>query len=138
MIQKLTHAPLVVSNQDEALKFYADILGFEKRADYQQPGKPRWLTVAPRGQEVELILVKGDYVVDPRPPRIADSGGNHWVFLTNDCRKDFEALMARGVKFKDPKPVDAPYGVAAYFTDPDGNHLSMLQPVQKTEWKADG
>ena len=47
MIQKLTHAPIVVSDQDKALKFYTETLGFEKRADYQQPGKPRWLTVAP-------------------------------------------------------------------------------------------
>ncbi len=137
MIGKTTHAPIVVRDQERSLEFYTQVLGFEKRQDYQQPGRPRWLTVAPKGQELELILVKGDYVVDPRAPRMADSGGNHWVFLTNDCRKDFETLKARGVKFKDPEPVDAPYGIAAYFTDPDGNHLSMLQPAQKTTWKAE-
>ena len=58
---KLTHAPIVVRNQDEALKFYADVLGFEKRADYQQKGAPRWLTVAPKGDDVELILVEAAY-----------------------------------------------------------------------------
>ncbi len=137
MIEKLTHAPIVVSDQDKALKFYTDVLGFEKRQDYQQPGHPRWLTVAPKGQELEFILVKGKYVIDPRPPPEADSGGNHWVFLTNDCRKDFETLRARGVKFKGPVPVESAYGIAAYFTDPDGNHLSLLQPAQKTAWKAE-
>jgi len=35
---------------------------------------------------------------------------------------------ARGVKFKDPSPVEAPFGIAVYFTDPDGNHLTLLQP----------
>ena len=129
---KLTHAPIVVSNQDEALRFYTEVLGFEKRADYQLPGQPRWLTVAPRGQDVELILVKGAYELDPRPASDADSGGNHHVFTTDDCRRDFAAMAARGLKFKDDAPVEAPYGIAAYFTDPDGNHFALLQPKQRS------
>jgi catechol 2,3-dioxygenase-like lactoylglutathione lyase family enzyme len=127
---KLTHAPIIVSDQDQALKFYVDVLGFEKRADYQLPGHPRWLTVAPMGQEIELILVKGTYVVDPRPASDADSGGNHHVLATDDCRSDFAALQARGVPFKDPAPIEAPYGISAYFTDPDGNHFALMQPRQ--------
>jgi len=133
---KLTHAPILVSDQDRALAFYTEVLGFEKRADYQQPGRPRWLTVAPKGEEVELILVKGTYTIDPRPPAYAESGGNHIVFHTNDCRADFTALTARGLKFKDPAPVEAPYGITAYFTDPDGNHFALLQPkhVANADW----
>src|SRR6266498_4721549 len=61
---KLTHAPIVVSDQDKALQFYTEVLGFEKRADYQLPGKPRWLTVAPKGQDLEFILVQGRSTVD--------------------------------------------------------------------------
>jgi catechol 2,3-dioxygenase-like lactoylglutathione lyase family enzyme len=95
---KLTHTPIVVRNQDEALKFYRDVLGFETRADYQQKGHPRWVTVAPTGDDVELILFEGVYSVDPRPSSDADSGGNHHVFATDDCRRDFEALKARGVR----------------------------------------
>ncbi len=38
------------------------------------------------------------------------------------------------MKFKDPAPVEANYGIAAYFTDPDGNHLTLLQPAQN-QWK---
>jgi predicted enzyme related to lactoylglutathione lyase len=129
---KLTHAPIVVSDQDKALEFFVEVLGFEKRADYQLPGHPRWLTVAPTGQDVELILVKGTYVLDPRPPSDADSGGNHHVFVTDDCRGDFAKLAARGLKFKDAAPVDAPYGTTAYFTDPDGNHFALLQPRQRS------
>ncbi len=124
---KLTHAPIVVRSQDEALKFYTDMLGFEKRADYQLPGHPRWLTVAPKSDEVELILVEGTYSIDPRPSPDADNG-NHHVFVTDDCRRDFEALKARGVRFKHDAPIEATYGITAYFTDPDGNHLSLLQP----------
>ena len=130
---KLTHTPIVVRNQDEALKFYADVLGFEKRADYQQKGAPRWLTVAPKGDDVELILVEGAYSIDPRPAPDADNGGNHHVFVTDDCRRDFELLKARGVRFRHDAPVEAPYGISAYFTDPDGNHLTLLQPRRATE-----
>ena len=131
---KLTHAPIVVRNQDEARKFYTDVLGFEVRADYQQPGHPRWLTVAPKGDAVELILVEGGATTaDPRPAPESDSGGNHHVFVTDDCRGDFEALKARGVRFKGDAPVEAPYGISAYFTDPDGNHLTLLQPRQGSQ-----
>jgi predicted enzyme related to lactoylglutathione lyase len=81
--------------------------------------------------EVEFILVKGTYTLDPCPPSDADSGGNYHVFATDDCRRDFAALAARGLKFKDPAPTDAPYGIAAYFADPDGNHFALLQPRQR-------
>jgi hypothetical protein len=56
---------------------------------------------------VEFILVKGRYTLDPRPASDADSGGNHHVFATDDCRRDFAALAARGLTFKDPAPVEA-------------------------------
>jgi catechol 2,3-dioxygenase-like lactoylglutathione lyase family enzyme len=127
MIQATTHVPIVVSDQDRALDFYTRVLGFEKRQDYRQEGRPRWLTVAPEGQDVELILVQGRYALDPRPPADAGSGGNHHVFSTDDCRRDIAALTARGLRFKDPAPVEAPYGTTAYFTDPDGNHFALLE-----------
>jgi len=128
---KLTHTPIVVSNQDEALKFYVDVLGFEKRADYQQPGHPRWLTVAPKGQEVEFILVQGQSKVDLRVDADAGSGGYHVAFTTTDCLADFEALKARGANFsvgKYTKPVRQAWGTSAYFKDPDGNQFALVQP----------
>ncbi len=135
IFQKTTHIPIIVGNQDRALKFYTEGLGFEKRQDYQQAGRPRWLTVAPKGQEPEFILLKGRYVVDPRAPPGADSGGNHLVFRTNDCRKDVALFKSHGVKFKEPAPKDEPFGVYANFTDLDGNHFSLLQPAEN-QWKA--
>src|SRR5438128_5232070 len=102
MIEKLTHVPIVVSDQEKALKFYTEVLGFEKRADYQNPGNPRWLTVAPKGTDVELILFEGKYKIDPRAQPEAGSGGNHFVFRTNDCPTNFVISMAPLLKLTDP------------------------------------
>jgi predicted enzyme related to lactoylglutathione lyase len=118
---------MVVSDQQKALEFYTGTLGFEKRQDYQQPGHPRWLTVGLKGQELEIILVQGEHAAcHPKPGE--ESGGNHWVFLTDDCNGDAEILKSRGVQFRGGGAVEAPYGTAAYFTDLDGNHLSLLEP----------
>src|SRR2546422_3978422 len=105
MIEKLTHVPIVVSDQEKALKFYTELLGFEKRADYQNPGSPRWLTVAPKGTDVEMILFEGKYKLDPRAPPEAGSGGDHWGVKTNDCRKEVENLKTRRPKVKGTPPL---------------------------------
>ena len=127
LIRKSTHVPMVVADQDRALRFYTGTLGIEKRQDYQLPGHPRWLTVGVQGQELEFILVKGEHApAHPKPE--TDPGGNHWVFLTDDCKKAVATLQARGVQFRGGGAVDAGYGTAAYFTDVDGNHLAILQP----------
>src|SRR5437660_12872046 len=107
MIEKLTHVPSVVSDQEKALKFYMEVLGVQKRADYQNPGSPRWLTVAPKGTDVEMILFEGKYKLDPRAPPEAGSRGNHWVVNTNDCRKDVEIPRPRHLKVKDAAPGEA-------------------------------
>ncbi len=128
--QKLTHVPILVNDQDKALRFYTEVLGFEKRQDYQQSGRPRWLTVALKGQELEFVILKGEYIIDPRPPADKDSGGNHWVLRTNDCQEDVKVFKARGVRFKEPAPAATPFGIAAYFTDLDGNHFCLLQAAK--------
>jgi predicted enzyme related to lactoylglutathione lyase len=129
---KLTHAPIVVNNQDEALRYYTEVLGFEKRADYQVPGNPRWLTVAPKGQQLEFILVQGQSKVDlgSLAPEAGD-GGYHIAFSTTDCVDDYQVLKSRGADFSVPnytEPQKQPWGTSAYFKDPDGNHFAMVQP----------
>src|SRR3989449_1820588 len=102
VIEKLTHVPIVVSDQEKALKFYTEVLGFEKRADYQNPGNPRWLTVAPKGTDVEMILFEGSYKLDPRAPPEAGSGGNPLGVKTNHCRQEGRILKDAGLQFKEP------------------------------------
>lgn len=121
MIEQTTHVPILVRDQDKALEFYVGKLGFEKRQDYGQKGRPRWLTVAPPGSKVEFALVKGEYVVDPRAEE-----GVQLTLTTGDCRGEAAKLKARGLAVE---AVDAPFGTIARFQDPDGNRFALLQPA---------
>ncbi len=128
MIEKLILVTIVVKSQNEALDFYTKTLGLEKRADFTPPGNPRWVTVAPKGQDIEMALWEAGSKSDRQPPSHQQPGiGTAWNFKVEDCRKTFAELKARGVKFK-TEPVEYPYAIAATFTDPDGNHFSIVEP----------
>lgn len=126
MIDKTTHVPVLVRDQDKALEFYVGTLGFEKRQDYGQKGKPRWLTVAPPGSDVELALAKGEFLADPRAEE-----GYRITLTTSDCRKEFARLKARGVPFRDAAPVETPFGLVATFVDPDGNRFTLRESAKE-------
>ncbi|HEY1012688.1 MAG TPA: VOC family protein [Herpetosiphonaceae bacterium] len=134
MIQKLTHTTIYVHNQDEALAFYTDKLGFVVRMDVTMEGGFRWLTVGPASQpELELVL----FDITPGGMFDADAatqlrqlqargifGGG--VFTTADCHATYAELKAGGVEFVSP-PQEQPYGVEAVFKDPSGNIFSLTQ-----------
>jgi lactoylglutathione lyase len=122
MLEKTTHVPILVRDQDKALEFYVGKLGFEKRNDYALKNRPRWLTVAPPGAEVEFALVKGEFVIDPRSEE-----GYQFTLTTSDCRGEVAKLKTRGVVVE---AVEMPFGVLAKFDDPDGNHFALLQPAK--------
>lgn len=123
MIDKTTHIPILVRDQDKALAFYVEKLGFEKRQDYGSKKGPRWLTIAPPGSEIEFALAKGEFVVDPRSEE-----GYQFTLTTPDCRGEVAKLKARGVEFREPAPVETPHGIVASFQDPDGNRFVLRQP----------
>lgn len=127
MITQFGHVTLLVHNQDEALRFYTDVLGMEKRADMTLGDGFRWLTVAPKGEKVEIVFVKAD--TPEKIVRVGSQVADH-VFLvmhTDDCRKDAARLQSRGVKFLS-QPADRPWGVEAVFQDLYGNVMDLLEP----------
>jgi len=129
---RLTHVPLAVSDQERALEFYVTKVGFEKRADHKGPGGARWLTVAPKGSEIEfaLVVAKQRTRVDGDQDPKAGTAGFQIALSTTDCKGDYEAMQARGVRFDIrgyEKPQRAPWGTSAYFRDPDGNAWAMVQ-----------
>jgi catechol 2,3-dioxygenase-like lactoylglutathione lyase family enzyme len=133
MIEKLATVIIVVKDQAKALDFYTKALGFEKRTDYTPPGNPRWVTIAPKGQDIEMSLFQAGSYNDPKAPQNRWRPGSSpaWTLKSNDCRRDFEEMKARGVRFNEPQPVEYPWGIAATFSDPDGNNFSILQPPAK-------
>ena len=133
---KLANAQLWVHDQDEALAFYTEKLGFEVRGDVTLPemGDFRWLTVAPPGQtEVEVVLmaIPGPPVMDAETAQevknLMSKGFAGTVFLTtDDVRGDYEELKGRGVEFTEA-PEERPYGIDSGFRDPSGNALRLTQ-----------
>ena len=131
MITKLAHVTIYVRDEDEALRFYVEKLGLEKRADVTAGPGMRWLTIAPKGQtEVAIVLLKPGGWHDEATTKVLlerIGQGTRWVFETVDCRKAYETLKSRGVNFFNP-PQERPYGLEAMFEDIYGNVLVLLEP----------
>jgi predicted enzyme related to lactoylglutathione lyase len=128
-ITRLVQVTILVHDQDAALAFYVDKLGFEKRED-RTFGGFRWLTVAPAGNhDIAIVLEKpGDDMGEARRQQLAAQIGQapSWVLDTADCNAAYETLKARGVEFLSP-PKKMPYGVEAVFKDLYGNSFALIQ-----------
>jgi uncharacterized glyoxalase superfamily protein PhnB len=132
----IANTQLWVHDQDEALAFYTQKLGFEVRADVTlaELGNFRWLSVGPAGQEdvaIVLMPIPGPPVMDAETAEqvkvLMSKGFAGTVFLaTEDCQASYEELSARGVEFVEA-PEDRPYGIDSGFRDPSGNHLRLTQ-----------
>ncbi len=135
-----THLAIVsilVKDQEEALRFYTEKLGLEKRADVSYGPGLRWLTVASKGQrKPEIALAKPDAALhgEARTQELLQKIGQGmpWVFDTADCRKTYELLRTRGVTFVQ-SPTKQFYGVEATFIDPSGNTFLLLEPSQEAQ-----
>lgn len=118
-IDKISTVTVAVRDQDEALEWFTEKLGFERRVDMRAGGM-RWLTVAPTQQvEVELLLANW------YPDRVGKNAT--WVLSTRDCQNAYEELSAKGVEFTQ-KPQPRPYGIEAVFVDLYGNKYALLAP----------
>jgi catechol 2,3-dioxygenase-like lactoylglutathione lyase family enzyme len=126
-----------VTDQERALEFYLDTLGFEKRADFPYGGGLRWIEVAPAGAANTIALVPlGE-------GRSAGRDRTHCAFATRDIQADHAILQAAGVDVDAevagtgrtrqglvatavsvPDPVPAQF----FFRDPDGNRFLIVQP----------
>jgi predicted enzyme related to lactoylglutathione lyase len=132
MIHSVSHVPLLVRDQQEALQWYTEKLGFEKRSDDPFPDSPenRWITVAPAGQEnMEIVLQPPAWGPGGDPEARAQMIGNQpgFVLITDDCRKECEELESKGVKIVDP-PMEMPWGISALVADLYGNIHNLLEP----------
>jgi catechol 2,3-dioxygenase-like lactoylglutathione lyase family enzyme len=136
MIKQLTHTQVWVRDQDEALAFWTEKVGFELREDVTLPelGGFRWLSVGVPGQDnvaIVLMAIPGQPVFDDETRSqiqslLARGASSGLFFAVDDCRKSYEELSARGVEFAQ-EPTEQPYGVDAGFRDPSGNQFRIVQ-----------
>lgn len=142
---RIANAQLWVHDQDEALAFYTQKLGWEVRSDVTlaELGNFRWLTVGPAAQPdfaVVLMAIPGQPVIDDETAgeirALMAKGFAGTVFLTTeDCQASYEELRGRGVEFTEA-PEERPYGIDAGFRDPSGNALRLTQVKEVAEWAA--
>ena len=133
---KVANAQLWVHDQDEALAFYTQKVGFEVRSDVTlaEMGNFRWLTVGPAGQPdfaIVLMAIPGAPVMDAETAdqvrTLMAKGFAGTVFLTtDDVYASYEELKGRGVEFTE-EPEERPYGIDSGFRDPSGNSLRLTQ-----------
>ena len=135
MIRRMSHATILVNNQNEALEFYRDKLGFKVHTDAMVGEDFRWLTMCTSDQpDFEIILM------EPKPGMLMDEETSKslraimnkgvlgaGVFEADDCRATYEELKAKGVQFLSP-PTERPYGIEAVFKDNSRNWFSLTQP----------
>jgi predicted enzyme related to lactoylglutathione lyase len=117
-----------VDDQEKALRFYTDVLGFVKKADFSQ-GPFRWLTVAspeePNGTELQLAL-NNNPAAKAYQEAIFQQGQPAAMFYTDDVQADFERAKARGAQFTMP-PTDVTASKIAMLNDTCGNLIQMVQ-----------
>jgi predicted enzyme related to lactoylglutathione lyase len=127
---KIKWTTLYVNDQERALKFYTDTLGFQKKSDFSQ-GPYRWLTVAaaedPDG--VELILESNTNPTAKAYQEALYSGKMRAAqFLVSDIQAEHDRLAAQGVKFT--MPVTKVTGsIIAVLDDTCGNSIQLFQPA---------
>jgi catechol 2,3-dioxygenase-like lactoylglutathione lyase family enzyme len=135
---KIANAQFWVHDQDEALDFYTDKLGWEVRADVtMEAWNFRWLCVAPPGGDgpaLVLMPVPGQPMLDEASSAqlsdlVAKGAGGTLFLETDDCKAAYDELSARGVQFNDP-PTAQPYGIDTSFRDPSGNNIRLTQVLE--------
>jgi uncharacterized glyoxalase superfamily protein PhnB len=135
---KVANGQVWVHDQEEALDFWTNKVGFEVRADITMPelGDFRWLTVGAPGQDdfsLALMAIPGPPVMDEDTKKQVEDlmakGFAGTVFLTtDDVQAAYEDLKGRGVEFTEA-PAERPYGVDSEFRDPSGNAYRLGKPT---------
>lgn len=124
-IEKLGTVIVTVSDQDAAIAFYTEKLGFEKRTDVPMGNGYRWVEVAPAGADTTIA------VVPPRPDTDAGGAQTGIALSTSDVDADHAALRERGVDVDaEIMRMGGPVPPMFWFRDPDGNSLLIVQSQQ--------
>ena len=129
---KIKLTSVYVDNQDNALRFYSEVLGFQKKADFSN-GPFRWLTVAsaedPDGTELQLAQ-NNNPAAKAYQQALFQQSQPAAMFFTDDVQADYERMKARGAEFTMP-PTDVTASKIAVLNDTCGN---LIQITELKRW----
>jgi predicted enzyme related to lactoylglutathione lyase len=129
---KIKLTSVYVDDQEKALRFYTEVLGFVKKADFTN-GPYRWLTVAsaeePEGTELQLALNNNPADKAYQQAKLQQNQPAV-MFFTDDLQADYERIKTRGAEFTQP-PTDVGYAKIAMLRDGYGN---LVQVTQLKKW----
>ena len=129
---KIKLTSVYVDDQEKALRFYTEVLGFAKKADFSQ-GPYRWLTVAsseePEGTQLKLAL-NNSPVAKTYQQAMFQQNQPAAMFFTDDVKGDYERIKGRGAEFTMP-PTDVTGSTIAMLKDNCGN---LIQLTQLARW----
>ena len=125
---KIKLTSVYVDDQDKALRFYTEVLGFAKKADFSQ-GPFRWLTVGPPeepdGTQLQLAL-NNNPAAKAYQEAIFQLGQPAVMFYTDDIKGECERIKARGAEFTMP-PTPVTGSTIAMLNDTCGNLIQLVQ-----------
>src|SRR5436853_536562 len=125
---KIKVMSVFVNDQNKALRFYTEVLGFTKKTDFSQ-GPYRWLTVAspeePNGTELQLAL-NDNPAAKTYQQAIFQQGQPAAMFYSDDIQADYERMKSRGAEFTMP-PTDVTASKIAMVNDTCGNIIQLSQ-----------
>jgi predicted enzyme related to lactoylglutathione lyase len=129
---KIKLTSVFVDDQDKALRFYTEVLGFVKKNDFSN-GPYRWLTVAsheePNGTELQLAL-NNNPAGKAYQQAIFQQNQPAAMFYTDDVKGDYERIKAHGAEFTMP-PTEVPFSTIAMLKDTCGNIIQITQLARK-------
>jgi predicted enzyme related to lactoylglutathione lyase len=129
---KIKLTSVYVDDQDKALRFYTEVLGFAKKADFSN-GPFRWLTVTspdePDGTDLQLAL-NNNPAAQTYQQALFQQGQPAVMFFTDDINGDYERIKARGAEFTMP-PTGVTASTIAMLKDTCGN---LIQLTQLARW----
>ncbi|HLR95734.1 MAG TPA: VOC family protein [Jiangellaceae bacterium] len=134
MFTDIAITPMYVTDQDAALKFYVEQLGFELDTDVDL-GNMRWLTVRLPTMTRRVLLQRigdetatGSQETAAMLRELTERGTTSWMILeTDDCQQVFKTLEQRDVEIIE-EPTERPYGTDMAIRDPFGNQIRITQP----------
>ena len=129
---KIKLASVYVDDQERALRFYTEVLGFSKKSDFSQ-GPFRWPTVAsheePDGTELQLAL-NDNPAAKAYQQAMFQQGQPAAMFYTDDVKAEYERIKARGAEFTMP-PTEVPGSTIARLNDTCGNLIQITQLARR-------